>query len=148
MRKLRLSILILLFLMFTSSLYIGAIPSIIVEYEIVSRPSYIRDGDTFEIPNHPAIWLADVNCPEADEYGGTEATNALTRLIDDRTVYLDVDDKYGTGPYGRLICLVYVDYNSSHLLNVNMAMVELGEAYIIDYDNQWNPYAWDITSKY
>jgi endonuclease YncB( thermonuclease family) len=75
--------------MLTSSLYIGAIPSIIVEYEIVSRPSYIRDGDTFEIPNYPAIRLADVNCPEADEYGGSEATYALTQLIGDRTVYLD-----------------------------------------------------------
>jgi len=144
MSKLRLSALIILFLIFTSKVFAGAIPLFRVEYEIVSQPSHIRDGDTFEIPNNPAIRLADVSCPETYEYGGSEATSALTQLIDGRTVYIDVDDVYGTGPYGRLICLVYVDYNNTHFLNVNEAMVFLGQATITDYDNQWNPYQWTL----
>jgi hypothetical protein len=59
-------------------------------------------------------------------------------------VYIDVDDVYVTGPYGRYICLVYIDYNSTHLLNVNLAMVLNGKATITDYDNQWNPYTWTL----
>jgi hypothetical protein len=144
MRKLRLGALIILFIIFTSIVFVGAIPLFRVEYEIVSQPSHIRDGDTFEIPHNPAIRLADVSCPETYEYGGSEATYALTQLIDGRTVYIDVDDVYGTGPYGRLICLVYVDFNNTHFLNVNEAMVVLGQATITDYDNQWNPHQWTL----
>ncbi|MCW4048826.1 MAG: thermonuclease family protein [Candidatus Bathyarchaeota archaeon] len=127
MSKTRFGVLILLFLLFTAEIYVQVYPSVRIEYEIVSQPSYIRDGDTFEIPNSPAIRLADVSCPETYEYGGSEATYALTQMIDGETVYIDVDDVYGTGPYGRYICLVYVDYNSTHFLNVNLAMVTLGK---------------------
>ena len=144
MSKLRLGILILLFLSFTQYMFREAYPLMRVEYEIVSQPTYITDGDTFEIPNHPAIRLADVSCPETYQYGGPEATSALTQLIWGKTVYIDVDDVYVTGPYGRYICLVYVDHNSTHLLNVNTAMVFLGHATITDYDNQWNPYTWTL----
>jgi len=121
-----------------------AYPLMRVEYEIVSQPTHIRDGDTFEIPNYPAIRLADVSCPETYQYGGPEATSVLTQLIWGETVYIDVDDVYVTGPYSRYICLVYIDYNSTHLLNVNLAMVLKGKATITDYDNQWNPYTWTL----
>jgi len=144
MSKLRLGILILLFLMFTTSVFREAYPLMRVEYEIVSQPTHIRDGDTFEIPDSPAIRLADVSCPETYQYGGQEATSALSQLIWGKTVYIDVDDVYVTGPYGRYICLIYVDYNSTHLLNVNLAMVLNGKATITDYDNQWNPYTWTL----
>ena len=140
MSKLRLGILILLFLTFTQYMFREAYPLMRVEYEIVSQPTYITDGDTFEIPNHPAIRLADVSCPETYQYGGPEATSTLTQLIWGETVYIDVDDVYVTGTYGRYICFVYVDHNSTHLLNVNLAMVLKGKATITDYDNQWNPY--------
>ena len=140
MSKLRLGILILLFLTFTQYMFTEVLPMIRVEYEIVSKPTHIRDGDTFEIPDSPAIRLADVSCPETHQYGGPEATSALTQLIWGKIVYIDVDDIYVTGPYGRYICLVYVDHNSTHLLNVNLAMVLNGKATITDYDNQWNPY--------
>jgi len=144
MRKVRLVVLILLFLTFTTYVFREAYPLMRVEYEIVSRPTHIRDGDTFEIPDSPAIRLADVSCPETNQYGGFEATSALTQLIWGETVYIDVDDVYVTGPYGRYICLVYIDYNSTHLLNVNLAMVLNGKATITDYDNQWNPYTWTL----
>lgn len=142
MNKLKFGVLTILFLLFTSSLFITSIRVYRVEYEIIAQPSHIRDGDTFEIPNYPAIRLADVSCPETNEYGGSEATQALTALILSKTVYIDVDDVYRTGPYGRLICLVYVDWNATHYLNVNTAMVLLNKAIITDYDNEWNPYTW------
>ncbi|MHA1409297.1 MAG: thermonuclease family protein [Candidatus Odinarchaeia archaeon] len=123
MNKIRFGVLTILFLVFTSSVFAASIRVFHVEYEIIAQPSHIRDGDTFEILNYPAIRLADVSCPETIEYGGSEATQTLTAIIWDKTIYVDVDDVYRTGPYGRLICLVYVDWNATHLLNVNTAMV-------------------------
>ena len=144
MGRIRIAILLVLFVGLSLYTFVSLYSLLRAEYEIVSYPSYIRDGDTFEIPNYPAIRLADINCPERDEAGGSTATQTLTELIWGEQVYIDVDDVYRTGPYGRLICVVYVDWNATHLLNVNLAMVELGQAYYSDYDNEWNPYAWSL----
>jgi hypothetical protein len=65
-------------------------------------------------------------------------------LIYNRRVYLDIDDYYTKGPYGRLICLVYVDYNSTHYLNVNEALLEYNMAYTSNYDNEFEPYQWTL----
>ena len=35
---------------------------------------------------------------------------------------IDIDDIYGTDPYGRWVGVVYVRYNSTHCLNVNYAL--------------------------
>jgi endonuclease YncB( thermonuclease family) len=144
MRKLTLLGLTILFLIFTGRTFVNLYRANMVEYEVVSRTTYIVDGDTFDITDGSRIRLADVSCPEYDEYGGNTATNTISELIYGKTVYLDIDNLYRTGPYGRLICLVYVDFNSTHFLNVNKAMVILGQATVTDYDNQWNPYTWSL----
>ena len=88
--------------------------------------------------------FADINCPEVGQPGSYEATEFLSGLIYNRRVYLDIDDYYTTGPYGRLICLVYVNYNSTHYLNVNEAFLEYNMAYISNYDNEFEPYQWTL----
>jgi len=113
------------------------------EFDITAKPTYIRDGDTFEVSDN-VIRLADVSCPETYEVGGYDSTQALRYLIWDRTVYINIDDVYQTGPYGRLICLVYVSWNSTHYLNVNLALVLMGRATITNYDNEWNPRTWTL----
>ena len=90
-----------------------------VEIDEVSVATYITDGDTFDIATGETIRLADVDTPEWYDVGGQEATDFLGALIYNERVYLDIDDLYGYGPYGRLICLVYVDFNSTHYCNVN-----------------------------
>ena len=57
---------------------------------------------------------------------------------------LDVDDVYGYGPYGRLICLVYVDFNSIRYVNVNEALLVGDYARVSDYDNEFSPYGWTL----
>ena len=84
--------------------------------------------------------MADVDAPESGESGYYEAKNFLISLVDEKTVYLDIDDVYETGPYGRLICVVYVEYNSTHYTNVNKALLVEGVAVIKNYDNEFNPY--------
>ena len=99
------------------------------EFDLVDRVSYIVDGDTFDISSGERIRLADVDTPERGEYGFYEASNFLSALIGGETVYLDVDDVYRYDTYGtRLVCVVYVEYNSTHYINVNNALLRYGYA--------------------
>jgi hypothetical protein len=145
MKKLRLGILMVLYLILIFTLFTQSIKFIRVEYEITSKTSKVRDGDTFEIPDHPAIRLADIDSPESIEQGGPEATFALTQLISEKTVHLDIDNVHHYDSSGkRLVCVVYVEHNRTHLINVNQALVVLGQASIVDHDNQWDPHTWSL----
>ena len=57
-------------------------------------------------------------------------------------MFLDIDGE-GSTSFGRLICVVYVTYNSTHVLNVNKAMVDMGRAVVDDFtNNEFNPSTW------
>jgi len=94
--------------------------------------SGLSDGDR--------VRLADIDAPESD----INAKNYLSSLIYDKFVYVDIDDIYGKGYYDRWICVVYVRHNSTHVLNVNYAMVLNGYAVIDNYYNEFNPYDWKL----
>jgi len=59
-------------------------------------------------------------------------------------VYLDIDDIYQTDLYGRLVCVVYARYNSTHYINVNKALLVANVAVIGDYHNEFSPYSWSL----
>ena len=65
--------------------------------------------------------LADVDTPEVGKPGADEATDYLTSLLYRRLVYPDIEDLSGVDAYGRIIAVVYVRYDATHLLNVNEA---------------------------
>ena len=116
-----------------------------IEIDATSIATYIVDGDTFDISSGDRIRLADVDTPERGEAGFDEASNFLRSRIYNRRVYLDIDDIYIYDTYGsRLVCLVYVDYNSTHFLNVNKALLVRDYAHISDYDNEFSPYEWTL----
>jgi micrococcal nuclease len=104
----------------------------------------VVDGDTFDAFPVGRVRLADVNAPEVGEPGYYEAKDFLRSLIYGRRVYLDVDDLYVMDKYNRLVCVVYVRYNSTHLLNVNKALLLEGLAMIRDYPNEFDPYTWEL----
>ncbi|MBD3215498.1 MAG: hypothetical protein GF311_23005, partial [Candidatus Lokiarchaeota archaeon] len=110
--------------------------------------NYIVDGDTFDVTSVGRIRLADINCPELGDPGADEATQFLTSLIYNKDVFIDIDDIYGTGPYGRIIAVVYVYYDDNYFQNINQALLDAGHAVITDYDNEFNPYTWDILVEY
>ena len=119
------------------------------EVDKTSIVTSIIDGDTFDIATGERIRLADVDCPEYYESGYSEASDYLSSLIYGKTVYLDIDDVYtydysGTG--SRLVCVTYADYNSTHLLNVNKALLDGAHAVISNFDNEFNPYLWTLYS--
>ena len=108
---------------------------------VVSR---VIDGDTFDTTSGDRIRLADVDAPEKGESGYYDAKNFLIGLVYDKTVYLDIDDIYRTDKYGRLVCVVYVDYNSTHFKNVNEALLVEGYAVIWNFYNEFNPSTWSL----
>jgi len=115
-----------------------------VEVDEVAHVYYVVDGDTFDGFPSGRVRLADVDAPERDEPGFEEAKQALADLTQYKIVYLDVDDWYVMDRYNRLVCLVYVRYNSTHLLNVNKWLVENGYAVIADYPNEFDPDSWTM----
>jgi endonuclease YncB( thermonuclease family) len=107
----------------------------------------VIDGDTFDTSEGYRIRLADIDAPEIDELGYLESTEYLELLVEDKTVILNIDSVTGTDPYGRYVCLVYVEYNSTHCLNVNQALVEGGYAVIDNYtNNEFEPNNWTLYS--
>ncbi|MCK4383160.1 MAG: thermonuclease family protein [Candidatus Lokiarchaeota archaeon] len=103
----------------------------------------IVDGDRYDqsgLSDGDRVRLADIDAPESD----INAENYLSSLIYDKFVYVDIDDIYGKGYYDRWICVVYVRHNSTHVLNVNYAMVLNGYAVIDNYYNEFNPYDWKL----
>jgi endonuclease YncB( thermonuclease family) len=111
----------------------------------------VHDGDTFYldrvINGSNTVRLADVNAPELGQSLSYEARDFLKELLLAKTVYLDIDDIYiydyrGTGD--RLVCVVYVDHNSTHYENVNEALWIAGLAEKKEYDNEFNADTWTL----
>ncbi|MDD1775737.1 MAG: thermonuclease family protein [Candidatus Methanomethylicus sp.] len=115
------------------------------EIELSSSVVKVIDGDTFDISTGDRIRMADIDTPESGMPGYSEAKDYLNVLIGGKTVHLDIDDKYRHDTTGtRLVAVVYVDYNSTHYLNVNKAMAVGGYTELKDYDNEFNPYTWTL----
>ena len=107
--------------------------------------NWVIDGDTFNVTAGERIRLADIDAPELGEPGYTAAKNLLISLAYNETVYLDIDDISRTDPYGRLVCVAFVDYNSTHVKNINKALLTEGVVIIQNYtNNEFNPSAWTL----
>jgi endonuclease YncB( thermonuclease family) len=111
----------------------------------------VHDGDTFYLDRvtngSNTVRLADVNAPELGQPLSYEARDFLKGLVLAKAVYLDIDDIYvydyrGTGD--RLVCVVYVDYNSTHYENVNKALWIAGLAEKKEYDNEFDADTWTL----
>lgn len=112
------------------------------EIDAITAVDYVIDGDTFTSTTEGRIRLADIDAPEHYEPGYFDARDFLISLIHGKTLYLDIDDKYGTDRYNRWICVVYIKHNSTHYMNINKALLNGGLAEISNYDNEFDPYAW------
>jgi hypothetical protein len=125
---------------------IGITYSSSIHFEIdVSTVVYkVVDGDTLDGFPIGRVRLADINAPERGEPGYIEAIQALVNLTLNKRVYLDVDDLGVMDKYNRIVAVVYVRYNSTHILNVNKWLVDNGYAEVLDFDNEFDPMAWSL----
>ena len=102
----------------------------------------VVDGDTFDVEGIGRIRLADINTPEIDTEEGKEVKEYVKGLCYQKKVYLDIDDLYITGKYGRIIAVVYLPYNETHYVNLNQLLLKEGYAEARDYPNEFNPDVW------
>ena len=122
-------------------------PILGIEVDLIAYVYHIVDGDTFDGFPCGRVRLADINTPERNESGYADAKKALTELILEKKVYLDVDDLNEMDQYNRLVAVVYVEFNSTHLLNVNKWLLTERFAEIYDRSNEFNPYEWILYVK-
>ncbi|MDT7888099.1 MAG: thermonuclease family protein [Desulfurococcales archaeon] len=90
------------------------------------------------------VRLADINAPELGTPEGEEAKRVLASILSGKYVYLDIDDLYIYDRYGRIVAIVYLPINTTHLLNINLWLVQKGYARAIDYPNEFNPSTWKL----
>jgi len=139
-------IVFLLFALFLSSqnIFLGYSSG---EFDKIATVEWVIDGDTFRTDENEKVRLADINTPEENAPGYWEATNYMISTVKNKVVFLDIDDKYiydDQGDGTRLVSVVYVDYNQTHYLNVNKALLENDLAVIWEHDNEFNPYTWTL----
>ena len=113
-----------------------------MEIDAQGSVTKVVDGDTLDVSNFGRIRLADIDAPETGEAGYNEAKNYLNSLVYNRLVYIDMDEKLD--PYDRFVCVIYVRWNSTHLLNVNEALLNKDVAVISNYQNEFNPDTWTL----
>jgi len=108
---------------------------------------YVKSISGFGVGETFKVRFADVNAPELYTEEGQIAKTALTSLIYGKDVILDIDDLYIYDKYGRVVAVVYMIINSTHILNVNYWLVVNGYADIRNYENEFNPYEWSLYVK-
>lgn len=72
---------------------------------------------------------------------------SLKSLVSGKTVYLDVDNLYLWDNHGagdRLVCVPYIEFNSTHLMNICESLFVAGHVEKRDYDNEFSPYSWSL----
>lgn len=118
------------------------------EIDATGTVDHVVDGDTLDVATVGRVRLADINAPEVGQPGAQEATDYLASLVFNETVYLDIDDVYGTDIYGRAVAVVYVRHDATSLLNVNKALLDGGLAAPDDFPNEFDPARWSLYVYY
>jgi hypothetical protein len=123
------------------------------EIDALTIVTNVIGDDTFEIENQELIKLADIDptCADIDNSTGfISAKSVLASIIEGKTIYLDIDDLFGTdysGTGNRTVAVVYVDFNSTHYLNVNNVMLKRKLLEANDQDNDFTPENWTMYIK-
>lgn len=128
------------------TLFFLSVPTFGFPNEISGNVTHVADGDTFDVQNFGTVRLADIDCPEIGAPGGPEAKAYTADLLQNRTVYLDVDNTTGKDSYGRYVCVAYLsnlDGSLNASQNFNRMLVDSGHACIWDFsNNEFNPADW------
>lgn len=96
----------------------------------------VHDGDTITVQwderdfNFP-IRFAEINAPELNEAGGTEAKEWLRKRIEGEEVYIEINKKNRIDKYGRLLGRVH--HNG---LDLSEALMAVGHAKLISQKNE------------
>ena len=132
------------------------LPAYAFPAEVSGIVTNVEDGNTFDlsiVEGDPRITaslisvrLADLVCPDIATAEGQSSRYYAQSILQDRLVYLDIDDKSGQDSYGRWVAVVYLsDFGGfiNRSLNFNRILVDSGHACILDLaNNEFEPASW------
>ncbi len=121
----------------TSTLYVG-------KFAMEGRVIGIVGPSIIHVEGVGYIKLADILVPSAK---AGQAEEYLAKLLENKTVYLDIDDKNIIDQSGRISAVVYLPIDNTTVLNVNFDLVLKGYAYIFNEANEFNPSKWTLKEK-
>jgi|WetSurMetagenome_2_1015567.scaffolds.fasta_scaffold136017_2 hypothetical protein len=102
----------------------------------------VIDGSTFTVDTGETIRLAEIITPNSSQPGFESSRSYLGSMIQGKTVILDVDTRI-VSDQGKLLCIAYLDYNSTYYENINKAMIENGYAAPTSVSTtEFNPSTW------
>jgi endonuclease YncB( thermonuclease family) len=113
-----------------------------ISFDKTAVVSSVIDGSSFMLNTVETIKLAAIDTPLSGQNGFNESRNYLASLVERKTVYLTVDTVTITEA-GKLLCVAYLDYNSTHYININKAMIDNHYAIQNNTSNtKFNPAEW------
>ena len=108
----------LLFPIIISLSAVAEVPNDAVQFKL----KRISDGDTVVTTEDTRIRLWGIDTPERDQQHGTDATEALTEMLNNQRLYLETKD---VDRYGRTVGVIYTDGGDE----INLEMVCDGRAW-------------------
>ncbi len=121
----------------TSTLYVG-------KFAMKGKVVGIAGPNIIHVKGVGYVKLADILVPSEK---ASQAEEYLAKLLDNKTVYLDIDDKNIIDQSGRISAIVYLPIDNTTVLNVNFDLVLKGYAYIFNEANEFNPSKWTLKEK-
>ncbi len=119
---------------FLIALLIPNVLAATIQVDKTAAVTSVVDGSSFTLSSGETVKLAGVDTPAQGLPGYDSSRNFLSSLVNLKTVYLTVDTVTITDQAGRLLCVAYLDYNSTFYENVNVAMVQNGYAILNSSD--------------
>ena len=114
--------------------------------EAFGNVTNVVDGGIIDIQDIGRVRLADISSPKMETAEGAQAKDYATQWLQDRRVFLDLDNKTGKDQYDRWVAVVYIandDGSVNTSRNFNRMLVDSGNACILDFsDNEFSPADW------
>ncbi len=121
----------------------------------------VKDGVTVQLSDGRSLKLADLDLLEPGHKHYNKAKDYLEEKILGEKVLFDIDDVHQYDDEGEgenLACIIYTEFNATHLLNVNEFLLGSGYANTHDYYNEFCACSWptylrratilDLASRY
>jgi len=116
----------------------NASPASAAHYDASGRCYHVVDGDTIDVEGVGRVRLVGINTPERGEPGYQNATDFVKRMVEGKTVNLDIDNAKHYDKYNRTLAVVYIDH-----INLNQELLKRGYAEVMYIPpSEFNPYAW------
>ena len=132
----------LLLAMFLATFLLSPALANTIPAEKTGSVSGVLDGHTFTLNSGETLRLAGIETPQPNQPGYSSSSGYLSTLLPHgATVFLDIDSTRVV-TQGVLLCVVYLDYNSTHYENINKAMLQSQYAYPNGTNSIFDPTSW------